>query len=123
MHNAQGKPRTPLVPAVVIVLLLAAMGAGGPETAPSQTERPAASTPDDLVEASLEEDRESLDELVSLEELLSRADEVMHEPSVTKRFGTSWAWLYSLSTEVWGSRPIRAVPISWMPSPGVYGAL
>ena len=37
---------------------------------------------------------------------------VMHAPSVTNRLGTSCAWLWALSTDVFGSRPIRAVPIS-----------
>src|SRR5580704_10470383 len=33
-------------------------------------------------------------------------------PSVTKRFFTSCAWQYPLSTEFFGSAPIRAVPTS-----------
>src|SRR5215471_19127059 len=44
--------------------------------------------------------------------------EVMHAPSVMKRFGMSCTWLCAFRTEVFGSRPMRAVPISWMPSPG-----
>src|SRR5215203_5409719 len=39
------------------------------------------------------------------------------EPSVTNRFGTSCAWQNPLTAEVFGSRPMRAVPISWMPRP------
>ena len=42
----------------------------------------------------------------------------MHAPSVTKTFGASWTWLCAFSTDVFGSRPMRAVPISWMPMPG-----
>ena len=36
----------------------------------------------------------------------------LHAPSVTNRFETSCAWLNPFRTEVFGSRPIRAVPIS-----------
>ena len=43
---------------------------------------------------------------------LTHEEEVMQAPSVQKRFFTSCAWLCSLSTEVLGSRPMRAVPIS-----------
>jgi hypothetical protein len=46
--------------------------------------------------------------------------EVMQLPSVTKTFGASHTWLWALSTDVFGSRPMRAVPISWMPMPGKY---
>src|SRR5262249_16939847 len=46
------------------------------------------------------------------------AADVMHEPSVTNTFGASHTWLCAFSTEVFGSRPMRAVPISWMPIPG-----
>ena len=35
-----------------------------------------------------------------------------HEPSVTNTFGASQTWLCELRTEVFGSLPIRAVPIS-----------
>src|SRR5690348_10743538 len=42
----------------------------------------------------------------------------MEAPSVTNRLGTSWAWLYALSTDVLEFRPIRAVPISWIANPG-----
>src|SRR5436190_19209502 len=45
-------------------------------------------------------------------------DDAMHAPSVTNRLGTSHAWLLALSTDVLGSRPMRAVPISWMVRPG-----
>ncbi len=40
------------------------------------------------------------------------ADEAIAAPSVTNRFGTSWDWQYPFNTDVRGSRPIRAVPIS-----------
>src|SRR5882724_10046716 len=46
------------------------------------------------------------------------ADEAMQAPSVTNRFFTSWHWLWAFSTDVFGSRPIRAVPISWIVRPG-----
>src|SRR5439155_15021744 len=46
------------------------------------------------------------------------ADEAMQAPSVTNRFFTSWHWLWAFRTEVFGSRPIRAVPISWIVRPG-----
>src|SRR5258708_32112024 len=46
------------------------------------------------------------------------ADEAMQAPSVTNRFFTSWHWLWAFSTDVFGSRPIRAVPISWIVGPG-----
>ena len=49
---------------------------------------------------------------------LTHAAEVMHAPSVTNTFGASHTWLWPLSTDVFGSRPMRAVPISWMPMPG-----
>src|SRR6266704_5781345 len=42
----------------------------------------------------------------------------MQAPSETKRFGTSCAWLCALRTEVLGSRPMRAVPISCTLKPG-----
>src|SRR2546422_1025006 len=42
----------------------------------------------------------------------------MQAPSVTNRFFTSWHWFRSFSTEVAGSRPMRAVPISWIVRPG-----
>src|SRR5205809_7864026 len=45
-------------------------------------------------------------------------DDAMHAPSVTNRLGTSHAWLLALSTDVLGSRPMRAEPISWMVRPG-----
>jgi hypothetical protein len=38
-------------------------------------------------------------------------------PSVTSRFGTSCAWFQPFSTDVFGSRPMRAPPISWIASP------
>ena len=46
------------------------------------------------------------------------ADDAMHAPSVTKTFFASHTWFHLLSTDVFGSFPIRAVPISWMVSPG-----
>src|SRR5438093_7338165 len=42
----------------------------------------------------------------------------MHAPSVTNRLGTSCAWLWALSTDVLGSLPMRAVPISCTLNPG-----
>ena len=42
----------------------------------------------------------------------------MHAPSVTNRFFTSWHWLWAFKTDVLGSRPMRAVPISWIVRPG-----
>src|SRR3989442_2751713 len=42
----------------------------------------------------------------------------MQAPSVTNRFFTSWHWLWAFKTDVFGSRPMRAVPISWMVRPG-----
>src|SRR5262245_14107228 len=45
-------------------------------------------------------------------------DDVMHEPSVTKTFLTACIWLKPFSTEVFASRPIRSVPISWLALPG-----
>src|SRR5438132_1063011 len=47
-----------------------------------------------------------------------QADDAMQAPSVTNRFFTSWHWLCAFSTVVFGSRPIRAVPISWIVRPG-----
>jgi hypothetical protein len=47
-----------------------------------------------------------------------QAPEVKPEPSITNRFRTSWDCWYALRTEVFGSRPIRATPTSWMPKPG-----
>src|SRR5215470_2544180 len=44
--------------------------------------------------------------------------ETNEAPSTTKRFLTSCAWLNLLSTEVFGSSPIRAVPTSCVASPG-----
>ena len=38
-------------------------------------------------------------------------------PSTTNRFGTSWAWLNGVSTEVAGSAPMRHVPTSWLAKP------
>src|SRR5207249_2898082 len=46
------------------------------------------------------------------------ADEAIQAPSVTNRFFTSWHWLWAFRTEVFGSRPIRAVPLSWIVRPG-----
>ena len=43
--------------------------------------------------------------------------EVMQLPSVMKIFLTSWIWLEALRTEVFGSFPIRTVPISWTAEP------
>src|SRR6266704_1208230 len=51
---------------------------------------------------------------------LTHDELAMHAPSVTNRLGTSCAWLCALRTDVLGSRPIRAVPISWIPIPGQY---
>jgi hypothetical protein len=42
----------------------------------------------------------------------------MHEPSVMNKLRTSCAWLRPFSTEVAGSCPMRAVPISWTEWPG-----
>src|SRR4029453_10024598 len=42
----------------------------------------------------------------------------MQAPSVTKTFGTVWTWFHPFRIDVFGSRPIRAVPISWMHRPG-----
>src|ERR1051326_6545507 len=42
----------------------------------------------------------------------------MPAPSVTNRFFTSWHWLWAFNTDVLGSRPMRAVPISWIVRPG-----
>ena len=42
----------------------------------------------------------------------THADDVMHEPSVTKTLGASYTWLFTFRTDVFGSRPMRAVPIS-----------
>ena len=42
----------------------------------------------------------------------THADDTMPEPSVTKTFGASHTWLCEFSTDVFGSRPMRAVPIS-----------
>src|SRR5262249_44170799 len=39
-------------------------------------------------------------------------------PSTTNRFLMSWDWFHLLSTDVFGSSPIRAVPTSWMLWPG-----
>jgi hypothetical protein len=39
-------------------------------------------------------------------------------PPVTNRFLTSWVSPNLLSTEILGSLPMRAVPISWMSKPG-----
>src|SRR5450432_4295635 len=50
-----------------------------------------------------------------------QADEVMHAPSVTYTFFESQTWLKPFRTEVFGSLPIRAVPISWMALPGAVG--
>src|SRR5438093_883660 len=36
----------------------------------------------------------------------------MHAPSVTNTFFTSWHWLCAFNTDVFGSRPIRAVPLT-----------
>src|SRR4030095_10359931 len=41
-----------------------------------------------------------------------QADEVMQAPSVTNTFSASQTWLCLFNTEVLGSNPIRAVPIS-----------
>ena len=46
------------------------------------------------------------------------AAEVMQAPSVTKTFGASQTWFQRFSTDVFGSSPILAVPISWIPMPG-----
>ena len=46
----------------------------------------------------------------------------MHAPSVTNTFFTSWHWLCAFNTDVFGSRPIRAVPISWMVKPGGFSS-
>jgi len=40
------------------------------------------------------------------------AADAMHAPSVTNTLGASHTWLCELRTDVFGSRPIRAVPIS-----------
>src|SRR5216117_1630968 len=45
-------------------------------------------------------------------------DEAMQAPSVTNRLRASHTWLLPFSTDVLGSRPMRAVPISWIVSPG-----
>ena len=45
----------------------------------------------------------------------------MKPPSVTNTFFTSCIWFHLLSTEVLGSCPMRAVPISWIPIPGIAG--
>ena len=41
-----------------------------------------------------------------------QALDVMQAPSVTNRFGTSHDWFQPFSTDVFGSRPMRTVPIS-----------
>src|SRR5579871_2297462 len=46
-----------------------------------------------------------------------QAAEAINDPSVTNTFGASHTWLNLLSTEDFGSFPILAVPISWMPLP------
>src|SRR3954451_603105 len=51
---------------------------------------------------------------------LTHDADTMHEPSVTNTFGASHTWLCAFNTDVFGSRPMRAVPISWMPMPGKY---
>ena len=38
--------------------------------------------------------------------------DAMHAPSVTKTLGTYHVWFQPFSIDVFGSRPIRAVPIS-----------
>ena len=53
-----------------------------------------------------------------MSEGFTHAEEAIAPPSVMKRFLTSCDWLRALSTEVLGSRPMRAVPISWMAKPG-----
>ena len=40
-------------------------------------------------------------------------------PSTTNRFRMSCVWPNELVTDVFGSSPIRAVPISWMDQPSV----
>ena len=44
-----------------------------------------------------------------------QAPEVKPEPSITKRFATSWACWNWFRTDFFGSLPMRATPISWMP--------
>ena len=44
--------------------------------------------------------------------------DVMQAPSVTNTFFTACTWFQPLRTEVFGSRPMRAVPISWIAVPG-----
>src|SRR5437870_2981648 len=46
------------------------------------------------------------------------AVDAMQAPSVTNTFFTSWHWLWAFKTDVFGSRPMRAVPISWIVRPG-----
>src|SRR5207245_9307517 len=45
-------------------------------------------------------------------------DDAMQAPSVRNRLGASHAWLLPFKTDVLGSRPMRAVPISWIVRPG-----
>src|SRR5690606_31551207 len=49
---------------------------------------------------------------------LTQLAEVMQAPSVTYTLGASQTGLCALSTEVFGSRPLRAVAISWIALPG-----
>src|SRR5258706_629658 len=42
----------------------------------------------------------------------------MHDPSVINTLGHSCNWFHLFNTEVLGSWPMRAVPISWLALPG-----
>ncbi len=44
-------------------------------------------------------------------------DDVMAAPSVQKTFGAPQTWLCLFRTDSFGEFPMRAVPISWIPSP------
>src|SRR5258707_15418245 len=49
---------------------------------------------------------------------LTHGDGAIQAPSVRNRLGASHAWLLPFNTDVLGSFPMRAVPISWMHKPG-----
>ena len=46
-----------------------------------------------------------------------KAVDAIQAPSVTNTFFASHTWFHPFNTDVFGSRPIRAGPISWIPLP------
>ena len=59
-----------------------------------------------------------LSSLYPVATILLAAVDAIAAPSVTKTLGQACSWFQRLSRDVFGSRPIRTPPISWISRPG-----